>query len=110
MQSKPGPMLAIEAGTLIRISLQLQDLSECARVAVKFDGRLDVFERRIRVFESRAGQDHHYGRILFNLSIADESEQQGKGRRRRGLGEKALAVGEPDLGGEDLDVGNSGDQ
>jgi hypothetical protein len=30
---------------------QLQDLSECARVSVQLNGRLDVFQRGVWVFE-----------------------------------------------------------
>src|ERR1700716_1208858 len=103
MQSKPGPMLAIEAGTLTLIwclgagasapqapcrlgrdgarrlgdgTLQLQDLSECARISVQLDGRLDVLERGVGVLEPRAGQDDDHCRVLVDLAFADEGEQQ----------------------------------
>src|SRR5438309_9831415 len=136
MQSKPGPMLAIEAGTLILIHArisdsrdyprfllpgtwdrpdyptvsQLQDLSECARVSVELDGRFDVFQRRVRVLEARAGQHHDRDGVLLDLAVADQPEQQGQRSRRRRLGEQALAVGEADLGGKDLGVGDGGDR
>src|SRR5215831_2518975 len=99
MQSKPGPMLAIDAGTLILIAgapmpdcpdkpglsavsstdcpdnpkcSQLQDLSECARVSVHFYRRFYVFQCCVGVFEPRAREHHHHGRILLDAALLDE--------------------------------------
>src|SRR5712691_8730927 len=119
MQSKPGPMFAIEAGTLTltraanhsdsrdyrtfsgstvadspdyRQVSQLQDLSECAGVSVQLDWRFDVFQRRVGVFEPGTGQHHDRDRILVDLAVADQAEQERERRRRRGLREEALAA------------------
>src|SRR5207247_5835362 len=111
MQSKPGPMLAIEAGTLILISAapsQLQDLSECARVSVQFYRRFYVFQRRVRIFEAGPGQNDHRRRVLLDLALADEPEQQRQRGGRSRLGEQPLAAGQADLGGKGLGVRDGG--
>src|ERR1700693_2988064 len=97
MQSKPGPILAIEAGTLTRITvfaLQLQDLSEYARIAVELDWRLDILQRRGRGLEPGAGQDDHRRRVLLDLALANQPEQQRERGSRRGLREEALSAGQ----------------
>src|SRR5450759_5089681 len=98
MQSKPGPMLAIEAGTLTRMAtvsrpaLQFQDLSECAGIAVELDGRLDIFERRVRILEARAGQHDDRRRVLVDLSVADQPEEERERGGRGRLREQAFAA------------------
>src|SRR5690348_6052052 len=98
MQSKPGPMLAIDPGTRTRTkstsdcrragvksASQLQDVSECTGIAIELNRWFDILQGRIRILEPRTREHDHRGRVLFDLSLHHQAEQQRQRRRRRGL-------------------------
>src|SRR2546423_801337 len=108
MQSKPGPMFAIEAGTLIRtypssalrapppnewrgvLFSQLQDLSDCAGISVQLNGRFNVFQRRVGIFEPGTGQHHDCDGVLLDFSLAHQAKEQCQRSRRRRLSEQSF--------------------
>src|ERR1700687_617692 len=98
MQSKPGPMLAMEPGTRTRTSRalawrgehssarstarsQLQNLSECTGITIEFDRRFDILQRGVRIFEAGPGQHDDGRRVLFDLPFHHEPDQQSQRRR-----------------------------
>src|SRR5260370_18329083 len=102
MQSKPGPMFAIDAGTFTRMTSQLQDLSECAGVSVELDGRFDVLQRGVGVLEARTGQDDHRRRVLLDLAVPPQPEEAGERSRPCRLGPQPVAACQPPLAGARL--------
>src|ERR1044072_3715350 len=60
---------------------QLQDLSDCAGIAVQLNGRFDVFQRRVGAFQPGTGENADGDAVSVDLSVPHQSVQE---RQRRG--------------------------